>query len=523
MKGLPHYRTALEKTGVNVTPAADLMPATVWQVKAGDWCRCTHLAKSHGLRWSAGWAEDRGETFRVNSLLETGGHYLLLRTEVPREKPVLPSQAGDYFAADRSERHSRDLFGIQFTGHPDERRWTRHLAWQEDDHPLRKDFPSGGQSLGETPPDMDYPFVEAKGSGVYEIPVGPVHAGIIEPGHFRFQAVGETILNLEERLGYVHKGIEKIAEGRDAEALAKLAGRVSGDTTVGHAWAACQAMENAAGVEVPQRAQFLRALLAERERIANHLGDIGAICNDVGFAFANFQFSRLRESWLRDNLKVFGHRLLMDTVIPGGVTVDIDTDTASRLDNALVRLGRELDELITILDRNASLGDRLYTTGRLSMETAHRMGCLGYVGRSSGQTFDARRDCPYPPYDQLTVKVPVEDSGDVGSRFWVRYKEIRVAMRLCRVLTGRLPEGEHHSPWRTPSDGTEGLGIIEGWRGEIIAYVRFGENGRMDRYFTRDPSWLNWPALEKIVLENIVPDFPVCNKSVNGSYSGVDL
>ncbi len=203
--------------------------------------------------------------------------------------------------------------------------------------------------------------------------------------------------------------------------------------------------------------------------------------------------------------------------------MDLDREAIERLDTALNRLGRELDELLDIVDHNTTLGDRLYTTGVLTPQSAATLGCLGYVGRSSGQTFDVRHDAPYSPYDQLKVKVPVEEEGDVGSRFWIRYKEIRVAMRLLRVLLGRLPTGKVRVDLQQPDEGAEGLGIVEGWRGEIVAYVRFGKNGRIDRYYPRDPSWLNWPALERIVLENIVPDFPVCNKSVNGSYSGADL
>jgi len=513
----------LETQGIRRLGEKELLPARVWQIESSHWGNSARLAREAGWRWSAGWAEDLGDILRINSLLEKAGNYVLLRTEISPQAPELPSQTPHFPAADRCERHTQDLFGIRFLDHPDPRRWTRHQAWSEDEHPLRKDFPLAGNPPAQTPPDKDYPFVKAQGASVYEIPVGPVHAGIIEPGHFRFQAVGEIVLNLEEHLGYVHKGIEKLAEGRDPEGLARLAGRVSGDTTVGHTWAACLAMERAAGITIPARAASLRAILAERERIANHLGDLGAICNDVGFAFAHFQFSRLRENWLRDNRNVFGHRLLMDCVVPGGVAVDLDREALDRLDTALNRLGRELDELLTILDRNTSLGDRLYTTGVLTVKTAAAMGCLGYVGRSSGQTFDARRDAPYPPYDQLKVKVPIEEVGDVGSRFWIRYKEIRVAMRLLRVLLGRLPAGEVRVDLPEPGKGAEGLGIVEGWRGETVAYVRFSDDGRIDRYYPRDPSWLNWPALERIVLENIVPDFPVCNKSVNGSYSGVDL
>jgi Ni,Fe-hydrogenase III large subunit len=436
---------------------------------------------------------------------------------------VLSSHTPYYAAADRPERHIQDLFGVAFLDHPDARRWTRHKAWELGAYPLRKDYPKEQAPSAETPPDADYPFLQAQGTGVYEIPVGPVHAGIIEPGHFRFQAVGETVLNLEERLGYVHKGIEKAAEGRDAMGLARLAGRVSGDTTVGHTWAACMAMERAAGAEVPPRASFLRALLAERERVANHIWDIAAICNDVGFAFAYYQFGRLRELWLRENQRLFGHRLLMDQVVPGGVRGDLNSEGTRYLAEQGEWLHRELLMLLPIIEENPSLEDRLVGTGVLSPELARRLGALGYVGRASGQGFDVRRSAPYAPYDRINFDVPVLETGDVAARLKVRALETLESLDLLYQILLGLPTGPVQAPWLAPKAGAEGLGVVEGWRGETLAYVRFGDDGRVSRYFPRDPSWLTWPALEKLIRENIVPDFPVCNKSVNGSYSGHDL
>jgi Ni,Fe-hydrogenase III large subunit len=357
-----------------------------------------------------------------------------------------------------------------------------------------------------------------------------VHAGIIEPGHFRFQAVGETVLNLEEHLGYVHKGVEKIAEGRDAAGLARLAGRVSGDTTVSHTWAACMALENAVQLTVPPRALALRAIMAERERIANHLGDVGAICNDVAFAFANIQFSRLRELWQRVSRHSFGHRFMMDCIIPGGVASNLTTGLIDLQQAQLKTFHRELDELVPILEQHAGLKDRLYTTGYLNPKYAHQLGCLGYVGRASGQSFDVRYDAPYPPYDQLSVDVPVLSNCDVEGRVQIRLAEIRVSLQLLDELLTHLPQGDIAVDWPFTTATTlplpvplEGLGIVEGWRGEIIAYVRLTPDGKVNRYYPRDPSWLNWPALELLIRDNIVPDFPVCNKSVNGSYSGHDL
>ncbi len=516
---------ALRSAHIVAKPIAPsgLPPARVIEVECVDWGKTAHHAAAGNWRWAGVWAEHLGGDFEVSACLESAGTYLILRTRVPVEKPELPSHARYFWAADRMERHIQDLFGMRFSDHPDPRRWTRHQAWDEHTFPLRKGFPAAGAASPATSPDCDYPFLKAQGASVYEIPVGPVHAGIIEPGHFRFQAIGETVLHLEERLGYVHKGVEKIAEGRDPAALARLAGRVSGDTTVGHTWAACMAMERAAGMEIPLRAAYVRGILAERERVINHLWDLGALCNDVGFAFGYYEFGRLRELWLRENSEGFGHRLLMDRIVPGGVNVDVTPDTAERMRNSLAALHRELNELLTILDANSSLEDRLVGAGLLPLETASALGALGFVGRASGQTFDVRKDAPYSPYDRLQVRVPVENQGDVSSRFWVRYKELRAALRLLEQMLRELPTGALITPWQTPATHAEGFAAVEGWRGEILCFVRFGGDGLICRYYPRDPSVINWPALEKLVLGNIVPDFPVCNKSVNGSYSGHDL
>jgi len=501
----------------------DIASTTLWQIESIYWQKFADLAIQRQLRWVAGWAEQNQEQFFVNACFEKEGLHIIVRTIVMAAKPELPSQAVFYPAANRSERHTQDMFGIQFFDHPDKRKWTRHKAWPENDFPLRKDFPVQGNPDAITLPDMDYEFVKSHGAGVYEIPVGPVHAGIIEPGHFRFQAVGELILNLEERLGYVHKGIEKIAEGRSPESLARLAGRVSGDTTVGHAWAACRAMEQAAGITVPPRADLIRGILAERERVANHMGDMGAICNDVAFIFAQIQFTRLREIWLRTNAQVFGHRLLMDRIIPGGVMCDLTEANSTLIKKDIIQLRKELAEVITAIDLNSTLEDRLYTAGYLSPELADAYGTLGYVGRASGQRYDARKDTGYAPYDQVTFKVAVESQGDIASRFWVRHKEINAALKLIEKFIELLTPGELVTPWNVPMQGSESLGVVEGWRGEIVSYVRFGADNKISRFYPRDPSILNWPALEKLVLDNIVPDFPVCNKSLNGSYSGNDL
>jgi Ni,Fe-hydrogenase III large subunit len=506
--------------------AKALAPAHLIQIDAEDWGRAAQVTARFGCRFSGCWAEESADTTKpgllVNSALVFQGDCLILRARLAPESAQLPSQTPWFPGANRLERHTMDLFGLVFTKHPDPRRWTRHNRWPTNAFPLRKAFAPDQPPLPAAP-ETDYAFIQAQGAGTCEVPVGPVHAGIIEPGHFRIQIAGETPLRLEQRLGYVHKGIEKIAEGRDAPGLARLAARISGDSALHHGWAACMAMERAARLSPPTRALHLRAILAERERIANHLGDIGAICNDVAFGFAWQQFARLRELWLRDNASAFGHRLLMDTITPGGLALDPQPKALAQLHQALEPLKKALERLYPILNDHPSLQDRLTNTGILGQTDAQRLGCLGYVGKASGQDIDLRRDHPYPPYDQLRVNSPLFTSGDVEARMQVRMLEILDSLRLLDQLHQSLPGGDIRTEFQPPPAGAEGLGLVEGWRGEILCYIRFGEDGRIARFFPRDPSWFNWPALEILIENNIVPDFPVCNKSVNGSYSAQDL
>ncbi|WP_440995520.1 hydrogenase large subunit [Arhodomonas sp. SL1] len=522
---LTEYLSRLRAQGVHagVAETERLAPAHRLPVNGADWGVAAQVGAELNWRWAGIWGDPMPESCVVRACLVSYGDYLVLETEVPYTAPLLASHTPWYPGADRMERHMQDLLGIRFADHPRDQRWTRHQAWSAEEYPLRPEFPVNGQAPVRAPADTDYPFVAVKGSGVYEIPVGPVHAGIIEPGHFRFQAVGEEILSLEERLGYVHKGIEKLAVGREPEELARLAGRVSGDSTVAHTWAACQAMEHAADYDVPPRALHLRALLAERERVANHIGDVGAICNDVGFAFAHMQCARLREQWQRRSHELFGHRLLMDVVVPGGVARDLPGDVAQSLRADHRGLREAVAPIFEIVDDHPPLEDRLLGTGRLNRDDAGALGCTGYVAKGSGLDFDLRRDAPYAPYDRLRVDVPVLEQGDVTARVQVRMQEVLASLALMDELLESLPGGKVAASLPPVTPGAAGIGLIEGWRGEILSFVRFDDTGHIARFFPRDPSWFLWPALERLIDRNIVPDFPVCNKSVNGSYSGHDL
>ncbi len=371
-----------------------------------------------------------------------------------------------------------------------------------------------------------YPWIRAEGEGVYEIPVGPVHAGIIEPGHFRFQAVGEDVVNLEERLGYVHKGIEKRFESLPWEQGHRLAGRVSGDTTVAHALGYCMALESMSGCAVPERAHWIRALLLERERIANHCGDLGAIANDAAFAFLWYQMARLKEQVLRTNRTLFGHRFMMDHVVPGGVAGDLTAAMRAVMERELDALLEEFERLVTIYDDNASLEDRVRDTGVLSPQKALDLCVVGFVARASGINHDCRVFHPFPPYDrpeEIELDVPVLISGDVHARAWVRVLEVRESVRLIRYMLEHLPEGPVLAPVAPPPPGVAGFAAVEGWRGEIVYWLQSGPGGEVNRCMVRDPSSLNWIGLEQAIPGNIVPDFPLCNKSFNQSYSGHDL
>jgi Ni,Fe-hydrogenase III large subunit len=395
----------------------------------------------------------------------------------------------------RLERAARDLYGLEPEGLADARPWLRHAH--------------------------DYEFLPAQGESLHQIPVGPVHAGIIEPGHFRFTASGETVVRLEQRLGYVHKGIESLMAGASLERGARLAGRVSGDSTVAYALAYARAVETALAVEVPARAVWLRALMAELERLANHLGDIGAVCNDAALSIMHAQSGWLREQVLRAAQDSFGHRLMMDRVVPGGVLHDLPAGGARRLGELLALVREEFPDLVDVYDNTPSLKDRTVDTGILRPALARQFAAGGYVGRASGRDFDARRTPGYPPYDALQFEVPVVQAGDVNARVWIRIREVEQSLALLGEILRRLPAGATAVPV-SPRAG-EGVALVEGFRGDILAWIRIGADGRVAHCHLRDPSWFQWPLLEAAIEGNIVADFPLCNKSFNCSYSGHDL
>ncbi|MGA2491382.1 MAG: hydrogenase expression protein HypE [Roseiarcus sp.] len=427
-----------------------------------------------------------------------------------------PSVGATHAPAIRLERAIADLSGLKARGAPDPRPWLDHGRW-----PLAHPLAGGAPTSGGGP--ERYAFLGAEGVGLHQIPVGPVHAGIIEPGHFRFHASGETIVRLEARLGYVHKGVEHLMAGADLTRGAQLAARVSGDSTVAYQIAFARAVEAASGIVAPPRAAWLRALMAEIERVANHLGDIGAICNDASFSLMHAHTGALRELTLRAADIAFGHRLMMDCVTPGGVLVDLDRDRRTALRELTTTIRDKFPRLVELYDNTASLQDRTVGTGRLDPELALRFGCGGVIGRASGRDFDARRDHSYSPYDELRFDTPVWREGDVNARVWVRIREVEESVRLIGQILDRLPVGPIRAEREPARRAGEGWALVEGFRGDVFVYVRLGDDGRIARCHLRDPSWFQWPLLEAAIEGNIVADFPLCNKSFNCSYSGHDL
>jgi Ni,Fe-hydrogenase III large subunit len=427
---------------------------------------------------------------------------------------VYPSVGAHHPPAIRLERATADLFGLSAKGAPDNRPWLDHDRWGVC-------FPLAGRI--DVPEEASpYPFLAAIGDGVHQIAVGPVHAGIIEPGHFRFSASGETVVRLEQRLGYTHKGVEALMRGADLARATRLAGRVSGDSTVAYAYAFSRATEAALELAVPARAVWLRALLAELERLANHLGDIGAICNDASFGLIHAHCSVLRENVLRAADTAFGHRLMRDLIVPGGVSRDIDNEGKEAIRTVRNDIRRRFPALVELYDNTASLQDRTVDTGVLKPALARQYAAGGYTGRASGRTFDARRTLAYPPYDRLRFEVPTLNEGDVNARVWIRVREVEQSLLLIdQILTG-LPEGPSRADVPERSEAAEGMAIVEGFRGDVLVWLRL-RGGLIERCHLRDPSWFQWPLLEAAIEGNIVADFPLCNKSFNCSYSGQDV
>jgi Ni,Fe-hydrogenase III large subunit len=438
---------------------------------------------------------------------------LRIIVSVPLKRGSFPSVANNHAAAIRLERTLRDLHGVEPKGLPDQRNWIDHGKW-----PL----PPPNLKKNATRPDTAYSFLAAEGEGLHQIAVGPVHAGIIEPGHFRFTANGEAVVRLEERLGYAHKGIEALCRGADIATAARIAARISGDSTVAYSYAYALAIEAALKWRPPPRAVLLRGIMAELERVSHHVNDVGAICNDASVVVLHAHCTLVREDILQTADQCFGHRMMMDRIVPGGVASDLSAEAAGAIEALLTRCSAGFEAVVRVYDEAPSLQDRTVTTGVVGAELAKRFGAGGHVGRASGRAFDTRKNFPYAPYEVLDFAMALHEEGDVDARVWVRIEEVRTSMALIRQMLKLLVPGPLISAMPKARAG-EGAAMVESFRGDVFVAVRLDDRSRLANFHARDPSCFQWPLLEAAIEGNIVADFPLCNKSFNCSYSGHDM
>jgi Ni,Fe-hydrogenase III large subunit len=491
---------------------ANLKPWQRYEINGDVWQRLsTALAEGQGDLLSL-WGEPGAVHMALAPPLASAPCVVSLKTQ----KGTFPSVGARHPPAIRLERAVCDLFGLRADGAPDTRPWLDHGAWG-----VRA--PLGSRKAADLADPTAYDFRPVTGDGLHQIPVGPVHAGIIEPGHFRFTANGETVARLEERLGYVHKGVDGLLVGADLHKAARVVARVSGDSTVALSFAFARAVEAALGMTVPPRAQVLRGVMAELERIANHLGDIGAVCNDAAFTLIHAYCGIFREQVLAAADRAFGHRLMMDAIIPGGIARDIEPAGVRAVTAALDQITPGLSDVVRVYDDTPSIQDRTCSTGVVSPAMAKQWAAGGHVGRASGRNFDCRRDLAYPPYEGLAFEVPLFNAGDVDARLWVRIREIEASMRMLRSWLGALPQGPISVAVPAATEVCEGIAVTEAFRGDVLVWLRLAADRSVARGHVRDASWFQWPLLEAAIENNIVADFPLCNKSFNCSYSGHDL
>ncbi|MEA1962083.1 MAG: NADH-quinone oxidoreductase subunit C [Bacillota bacterium] len=448
------------------------------------------------------------------------GHLLILKAMIAATKAAFPSIAAKVPAAYLYEREIHDLFGLVPSGHPDPKRLVWHENWPEGVFPLRKDF-DNHQRVPFVNEEINFSKVE--GDGVYEILVGPVHAGIIEPGHFRFSVSGEPIINLEAQLFYTHKGIEKLCEGQTIEKCFFIAERISGDESFTNSMSFCQAIENIAGIQIPDRAAYTRVVFAELERLICHLGDLAGICLDVGYGFAGYQFRMLRgwAYWLTDEL--CGMRFLRSVNKPGGIRRDFVVGKEKHIIEQLTKIRHELEDTVKIIKSNSLFIDRVEHTGVVSQQFAIDFNAVGPAGRAAGIPCDVRRDFPYAAYGKLEFKVSEHHNGDVNCRMNVKIEECEQSINLMQQALTEIPSGKINEKIPSLQPYSFGCGMSEAPRGENIHWIMTGENNTLFRYKIRTPSFCNWPVVCHAVQGNIVPDFPLINKSFNLSYAGNDL
>ncbi|MCX8130673.1 MAG: NADH-quinone oxidoreductase subunit C [Clostridia bacterium] len=454
--------------------------------------------------------------------IRKAGALLVVKTKVSNDKAVLKSISSSIPAACLYEREVSDMYGINFEGIPDNRKFVFHENWPEKLYPMRKEVP-----VSEKPPfeDNEQEFIKINGTGVFEIPVGPVHAGIIEPGHFRFSVAGEPIINLEAKLFYVHKGIEKLSENQHFEKVLFLSERISGDETFSNSLAYCMALEKIAGfTQIPERADYTRTILCELERLYNHIGDIAGLCVDVAYVFANGQFAMMRRWCQMLNEELTGSRFLRSANRPGGLRKDFIKNKESIILSSLQKLDKEFNETVNIIKSNSMFIDRVENTGIVRHSVAVDLNAVGPAARAAGIREDVRANYPYAAYDRIQFSIPEHRNGDVNCRMNTKIEEVNESIKIIQKSIESMPvEGNFIEPVTDIEPYKYAFGITESPRGENVHWLMSGEKNTIFRYKIRTPSFCNWPVLCHAVKGNIVPDFPLINKSFNLSYSGNDL
>lgn len=454
------------------------------------------------------------------ALLSPAGKIDHLRSSLNPRHPNYPSLTPAAPAAHWDERELADLLGFEPVGHPDPRRLVLREDWPANLYPLRKDF---DPRRVPPPPRRDsFAFATLEGEEIGHLPVGPIHAGVIEPGHFRFAAVGETVLHLEARLFYTHRGIEKLVEGRTPETALPVVERICGACAFSHALAFCEAVEGIGGVTVPERASWARTLCLELERLYNHLGDAGNICAGTGLAVGAMRGAWLKEKVQRANERLVGHRFLRDVCAVGGLRRDLDSAGIDQLRRTIAGLRDETHDFASLILGTDSFVDRIRGTGQLPRETVQALGGVGVTARSSGVSFDLRRDRPTEWYRRLPPRVAIATGGDVEARLGIRLDEARESWRLVQELLDAEPTG----PTRVdvPLLGAPGIGLgaVESPRGADVHWLLLDAAGRIDRLRVRSASFANWPLVAAAVPGNLVPDFPLINKSFELCYACAD-
>ncbi|WP_346356217.1 NADH-quinone oxidoreductase subunit C [Azotosporobacter soli] len=495
-----------------------------WNVDKNVWLLRSEDLVEQGFSLAAMFANDERQqrgAFAVYAVFAKAGEWEIMRTLCRPGDEKFPSMAVALPAAAWYEREIHDLFGLVPEGHPDLRPLVLHECFAQGHHPLRKDSASESGEKGEM---LSYPMSSVSGPGVFQVPVGPIHAGIIEPGHFRFSQAGEEILQLDARLFYTHRGIEKGLEGQTIARAAFIVERICGACSVSHALSFAQAVEKLTATPVPPTARYLRIVAAELERIYNHVGDVGNLCAGVGLAVGVSLGSRLKEMLQRLNGRLCGNRFLRGWVVPGGVSFDLTLERQKDMEETLCAVAAEFEILATMLQEMESFTDRVEKTGILTRQAVADLCIVGVAARAAGVPVDERRDHPYSAYDEMDFTVALQESGDVAARLWVRVDEVRESLRLIQQATALLLPLERHlrNPLGKMKPFTTALGWSESARGSNLHWIMAGENETIYRYVVRSASYPNWPALSVAAPGNIIPDFPLINKSFELCYGCLD-